>query len=147
MTEKSRWWSLRPGKYYTIPRSTIAGSARCFTRRSFSFQVLTIGKLHVRCDCLVVLNKRDRTVRVYDASTGTASGEAWTTGQIGYVVAIAITPDNKILAAGSDDWTIVLFDMDKRTTINNPIRGHSGVSASKISCLARAQAFCSQSDP
>jgi len=72
----------------------------------------------------------NRTVRIYDASTGTASGEAWSTGQTGYIRAIAISPDNKILAAGSDDSSIILYNMDTRSVINQPMRGHNGVSAS-----------------
>ena len=74
----------------------------------------------------------NRTVRIYDASTGTASGEAWSTGQTGYIRAVAMSPDNKILAAGSDDSSIVLYDMDRRSAINQPIRGHNGV------CVSRA---------
>jgi WD40 repeat protein len=70
----------------------------------------------------------DRTVRIYDAGTGAASGEAWATGQSGYIRAIAISPDNKVMAAGSDDYTIVLYDMDRRSTINQPLKGHTGVS-------------------
>ncbi|KAI9459860.1 hypothetical protein BJY52DRAFT_1364640 [Lactarius psammicola] len=68
------------------------------------------------------------TVRIYDAATGEASGEAWVTGQTGYIRAIAISPDNKVLAAGSDDSTIVLYDMDGRSTINQPLTGHTSVS-------------------
>ena len=77
-----------------------------------------------------MLNDSNRTVRIYDASTGTASGEAWTTGQTGYIRAVAISPDNKILAAGSDDCSIMLYNIDTRSVINQPIRGHSGVSVS-----------------
>jgi WD40 repeat protein len=76
------------------------------------------------------LNDRNRTVRIYDASKGTASGEAWTTGQTGYIRAIAISSNNKILAAGSDDHTIVLYDIVTRSAMSQPIRGHTGVSAS-----------------
>ncbi|KAH9967795.1 hypothetical protein BJV74DRAFT_868775 [Russula compacta] len=67
----------------------------------------------------------DRTVRIYDASTGAASGEEWVTGQTDYIRAIAISPDKEILAAGSDDCSIMLYNMDTRSTINQTIRGHS----------------------
>ena len=78
-----------------------------------------------------VLNEGNRTVRIYDASTGVMSGEAWSPGQTGYIRAVAISPDSKILAAGSDDFLIRLYNMDTRTVINHPLRGHSSVSAPK----------------
>jgi WD40 repeat protein len=71
-------------------------------------------------------------VRIYSASTGMASGEAWPTGQTDYIRVIAISPDGKILAAGSDDHSIVLYDMDARKMIRKPIRGHNGVSISDV---------------
>jgi WD40 repeat protein len=70
------------------------------------------------------------TVRIYDASTGITSGEALSTGKTDYVWAVAISPDNKILAAGSDGHSIILYDMDTRSLINQPMRGHHGVSVS-----------------
>ena len=79
-----------------------------------------------------MLNERNRTVRIYSASTGEASGEAWSTGQMDYIRAIAISPNGKILAAGSDDCSIVLYDMKTRKMINQPIRGHNGVSTSDV---------------
>jgi WD40 repeat protein len=75
-------------------------------------------------------NTRNRTVRIYNASTGTASGDAWSTGQRDYIWAIAISPDNKVLAAGGDDHSIILYDMDTRKMIDKPIKGHNGVSTS-----------------
>ena len=74
----------------------------------------------------------NRSVRIYDASTGTSSGEAWSTGQTGYIKTISVSLDNKILAAGSDDSSIVLFNMDTRTMINQPIKGHNGVGVPDI---------------
>ncbi len=76
-------------------------------------------------------NTRNRTVRIYSASTGTASGEACSTGQTGYIWAIAISPDNKILAASSHDCSIILYDMDTRKMIHKPITGHNGVCTSE----------------
>ena len=77
-------------------------------------------------------NGRNRTVRIYNASTGMASGKAWSTGQTDYVRAIAISPDGKILAAGGDEHSIILYDMDTRKTIRKPIRGHNRVRISDV---------------
>jgi WD40 repeat protein len=72
-------------------------------------------------------NGRNRSVRIYNASTGTTSGEAWSTGQTEYIRAIAVSPDGKILAAGNNDYSIILYDMETRKMIRKPIRGHNGV--------------------
>jgi WD40 repeat protein len=79
-------------------------------------------------------NRRNRTVRIYNASTGMASGEAWSTGQTGYTraIAVSVSPNGKILAAGSDDHSIILYDMDTRKMIRKPIRGHTGVRTSDV---------------
>ena len=77
-------------------------------------------------------NRRDRTVRIYNASTGMPSGEAWSTGQTNHVRAIAVSPDGKILATGGDDHSILLYDMDTRKTIRKPIRGHNRVRTSDV---------------
>jgi len=45
---------------------------------------------------------------------------------------MAISPDGKILAAGSDDNSIILYDMDTRKMISKPIRGHNGVRTSDV---------------
>ena len=66
-------------------------------------------------------------MRIYNASSGTASGEAWSTGRTGNSKAIAVSPNGKILAAGSDDYSIILYNMDTRKMIRKPIRGHNGV--------------------
>ena len=81
-------------------------------------------------------NRGIRTVRIYDASTGTASGEVWSTGQTGYIRAIAISPNGKILAAGNNDHSIILYNMDTRKMIGIPIRGHYGVRSSDF-CTPR----------
>jgi len=76
-------------------------------------------------------NTRNRTVRIYSASTGTASGEACSTGQTGSIWAIAISPDNKILAAGGSGTSITLYNMDTRKIIHRPMKGHNGVCTSE----------------
>ena len=112
-------------------------SALSSLAQSSSSQVLTIGKLDIHCS-FSALNDGNRTVRIYDASTGTASGEAWSAGQTSSIRAIAISPDNKILAAGGHDCSIVLFNMDTRSMINQTIRGHTGVRGWNILHTPRA---------
>jgi len=77
-------------------------------------------------------NKRNRTVRIYKASTGTVSGEAWSIGKMGYIMIIAVSPGGKVLAAGNSDYSITLYDMDTRKMIRNQIRGHNRVRTSDI---------------
>ena len=93
-----------------------------------------IGKSCFR-NSFCVLNNSNRTVRIYDASTGVASGEAWTTGQTGYIRAVAISRDEKVLAAGSGDCSIMLYNIDTRSVINQPIRGHNGVGVLSDFCI------------
>ncbi len=107
----------------------MTGSAPCSIQQSTLFLALMIGKLGVPSS-FPYAKPRNRTVRIYNASTGAASGEAWSTGQTDYIRAIAISPDNKILAAGSDDCSIMLYDMDTRKVIHKLIKGHNGVSTS-----------------
>ena len=126
-TERSRSWLLRQDNPYTRRPFTMTGSARSCTRQSSSFQVLMIGKLCLRSSLPTYANRRNRTVRIYNASSGTASGEAWSTGRTGNSKAIAVSPNGKILAAGSDDYSIILYNMDTRKMIRKPIRGHNGV--------------------
>jgi len=49
-----------------------------------------------------------------------------------YIMTIAVSPDNKILAAGSDDYSIMLYDMVARQIIHKPIKSHNGVSTSDV---------------
>ena len=109
------------------PLTTMTGFGRFSLRPSSSFQRLTIGKLHFQIS-LLVLNENIRTVRIYDASTG-ASCMTCSTGKTGYIIATAISPDDKTLAVGCNDSSIILYDIDTLSVIKQPIRGHNGVNA------------------
>ncbi len=49
---------------------------------------------------------------LYNVRTGTE--EAFLRGHTELVNSVAYSPDGKILASGSNDWTIRIWDVDKR---------------------------------
>ena len=79
-------------------------------------------------------------------STGTALGEALSTEQTGYIRTVAISLDNKILAAGSDNLSIILYNMDMQSVINQALRGHNGVSALNALYILHNHVIHRQSD-
>ncbi|MBI5954301.1 MAG: TIR domain-containing protein [Chloroflexi bacterium] len=46
-------------------------------------------------------------------------------GHSGHVTSVALSPDGKMLASGSVDKTIVLWDMEAHQQLGEPLRGHS----------------------
>src|SRR5215472_7938314 len=53
-------------------------------------------------------------------------GPAVVTGYTGTVLSVAFSPDGKILATGSRDRTVRLWDVATHRQIGNPIAGHAG---------------------
>jgi WD40 repeat protein len=49
------------------------------------------------------------------------------TGHSGVVYSVAFSPDGKRLASGSDDQTVILWDVTNRPPIGQPLTGHSGM--------------------
>ena len=73
--------------------------------------------------------KMTRTIQFYDQSSG-EPWMSWCTTQTRYIRAIAISRDNKILASGSQDSTILLFNIGgEQKTVNGLLRGHTEVNA------------------
>src|SRR5215470_12816330 len=69
----------------------------------------------------------DRTVRLWDPTTGTTLGNPLT-GHTSPVLAVAAVPlpdGRTILATASDDRTVRLWDPTTGTTLGNPLTGHT----------------------
>ena len=69
---------------------------------------------------------------LYNVRTGTE--EAFLKGHTELVNSVAYSPDGKILASGSNDWTIRIWDVDKRKHIKT-LEGHTG----KVNSVAYSQ--------
>ena len=69
---------------------------------------------------------------LYNVRTGTE--KAFLRGHTELVNSVAYSPDGKILASGSNDWTIRIWDVDKRKHIKT-LEGHTG----KVNSVAYSQ--------
>ncbi|KAK5107363.1 hypothetical protein LTR62_001343 [Meristemomyces frigidus] len=65
----------------------------------------------------------DKTARIWDCDTGTPLHTL--KGHTGWVLAVAWSPDDKILATGSMDNTVRLWDPEKGTPLGGPLKGHT----------------------
>jgi WD40 repeat protein len=68
--------------------------------------------------------KVTRTVRFYNQSSG-EPWMSWSTTQKGDIITIAISRDNKILASGNEDSTILLYNISEQKAVNGLLRGHT----------------------
>ena len=72
----------------------------------------------------VVSSSLDKTVRLWDAETGKAIGEAWE-GHSDYVSSVAFSPDGTKVVSGSSDKTVRLWDAETGKAIGEVWEGHS----------------------
>ncbi|WP_280276391.1 TIR domain-containing protein [Nocardia wallacei] len=69
------------------------------------------------------LDRADRTVRLWDTSTGRQIGQPLV-GHESWVASVAFSPDGSRLASGSDDDTVRLWDSNTGQPIGGPLTGH-----------------------
>jgi WD40 repeat protein len=72
---------------------------------------------------VVASGSSDKTVRLWDATTGVARGTL--KGHSSWVEAVAFSPDGKLVVSASDDKTVRLWDSDTGT-VRKTVEGHSG---------------------
>ena len=66
----------------------------------------------------------DRTVRIWDASTGLQVGEPLA-GHTDWVTSVAFSPDGKRIASGSRDYTVRIWDASTGVQVGEPLQGHT----------------------
>ena len=76
---------------------------------------------------IIVSGSNDRTVRVWDAVTGSPVGEPLT-GHTGRVTSVAAgqADGRAIIVSGSDDRTVRVWDAVTGSPIGDPLTGHTG---------------------
>src|SRR5258706_162515 len=72
----------------------------------------------------VVTGSDDKTIRIWDAESGTAVGHPLE-GHTSWVRSIAYSPDGRQIISGSDDHTIRIWDAENGTAVGNPLEGHT----------------------
>ncbi len=68
----------------------------------------------------------DKTLRIWDASTGHPVGEPLE-GHTDWVNAVAYSPDTKYIVSGSWDHTLRIWDATTGYPVGEPLKGHTSV--------------------
>jgi WD40 repeat protein len=71
----------------------------------------------------IVSSSSDKTVRVWDASSGQPIGKPFQ-GHEGSVQSVAFSPDGKRIVSGSSDKTVRVWDASSGQPIGKPFQGH-----------------------
>ena len=72
----------------------------------------------------IISGSHDRTIRIWDAETGTAVGEPLE-GHTDRVNSVAFSPDGRYIISGSDDRTIRTWDAETGAAVGQPLEGHT----------------------
>ena len=93
------------------------------TISNFGARVLSVAFLPDGCR-RIVSGLDDRTIRVWDATTGVRVTDPFT-GHTGWVNFVAFSPDGQYIVSGSSDQTIRVWNSTTGETAAGPFTGHT----------------------
>jgi len=70
----------------------------------------------------IVSGSEDKTVRIWDVTTGAQVGEALQ-GHTDIVTSVVFSPDSSKVVSGSDDKTLRIWDVNTGTQVKRPCKG------------------------
>ena len=73
----------------------------------------------------IVSGSIDKTLRIWDAETGSAVGKPFE-GHTDGVYSVAYSPDGRHIISGSADKTIRMWDAENGSAVGKPFEGHTG---------------------
>jgi WD40 repeat protein len=74
--------------------------------------------------CYIITGSDDKTIRIWDAETGSAVGKPLE-GHTSGVLSVAYSPDGRHIISGSYDNTIRIWDAETGSTVGKPLVGHT----------------------
>src|SRR5258706_5483371 len=114
-SEFTRAISIRVGKLSSWPAPPLEWTGHADSIRSMCYSP---------DGTRVVSGSNDKTIRIWDAKSGTVIGEPLT-GHTSGVNSVAYSPDGRHITSGSTDSTIRIWDAETGTAVGNPLEGHA----------------------
>src|SRR5262249_35102460 len=102
-------WDVKSGEI--IQEMVLWPKVRMFWRNSLS--KCQLGPFTISNDLRLVAfaKARDKTIEIWETASGTKRGEL--SGHVGQVVDLAFSADDRQLASGSEDTTVLVWDMNR----------------------------------
>ncbi|KAG8843576.1 hypothetical protein FRB96_003901 [Tulasnella sp. 330] len=123
-TDLSRVYGCLAGKGLKIIRGRAKGWSRLLWTASKHRGSIT-GVAVSSNNKIVVSGSEDKTIRLWDATSGAAVGEVMAS-HTDEVTCVAVTPDCKIIVSGSMDKTLQRWDATSGAAIGEAMIGHGG---------------------